>query len=412
MTNTYLTGGLDYYKATMGQLEYNQHPDEEVTFTLKNRSEDLLSEYVTPEELQARLDTLRGGGWQPEELAYLASLQNQDGTAQFSEEYLDFLADNPLPPVTISLDERGDIAASTTGPWPLVTFWETVIMSELNELYFANKLAAKGLSLEDVYREGDRRLDEKIAKLKERPDIKFADFGTRRRFSYQWHRHVIERVADELPENFVGTSNIFLAHEFGLKPIGTFAHELPMVYAALADSEGKNPLDGHNRVLQDWEELYKGDLSTALTDTFTSEFFFSDFTPEQAKRWKALRHDSGDPIEFGEKVIAFYESLNIDPLEKTIVFSDGLDVDTIIELADHFAGRINVTFGWGTTLTNDLGVKANNFVMKATRVNKTPTVKLGDGTGKETGPPEKTGLYTNMVALALGHAPVGELVTL
>lgn len=406
-----LSGGLDYYKATMGQLEFLKHPDTEVTFELKNRADTKLSEYVDANELHERLDAKRDG-WQPEEIAYLASLQNQDGSARFTPEYLDFLIDNPLPPIDISLDERGDIAVSTTGSWPLVTFWETVVMSELNELYFTNKLAAEGKTLEDVYSEGDRRLSEKIEILKDRPDIKFSDFGTRRRFSYEWQKHVVERIATELPDNFVGTSNIYLAHQLGLKPIGTFAHELPMVYSALADEAGENPLDGHNRVLQDWQELYKGDLSTALTDTFTSDFFFTDMTEEQAREWQALRHDSGDPVEFGENVIEFYESHAINPREKTIVFSDGLDIETIVMLADTFAGRINVLFGWGTTLTNDLGLKPNNFVMKAVRANGAPTVKLSDSEGKHTGPTEKVELYQTKVADALAQAAMKETVSL
>lgn len=409
MSERYLSQGLDYYKATMGQLEFQNHPKTEVTFELKNRGATRLSEFVTPEELQTRLDQLRGG-WKPEELAYLASLQNQDGTVQFSESYLDFLADNPLPPAHVALDEGGDLAVTATGEWPLVTFWETVVMSELNELYFKNRLTAEGGSLDDLYAEGDRRLNEKIALLRDRPDIKFSDFGTRRRFSYEWQKHIIERVARELPENFLGTSNIYLAHELGLKPIGTFAHELPMVYAALADEQGENPLDGHNRVLQDWRQLYKGDLSTALTDTFTSDFFFVDFTQEQAESWKSLRHDSGDPIKFGEKVIDFYNTHGIDPLEKTIVFSDGLDIEMIITLADTFKDRINIMFGWGTTLTNDLGVKANNFVMKATEANGISTVKLSDTEGKHTGTPEKIALYKEKVAEALAKTAMQELV--
>lgn len=399
----YLSQGLDYYKATMGQLEFEKHPDAEVTFALKNRAKEKLSEHVTPGELQARLDTLRDG-WKPEELAYLAGLQAQDGTARFSEDYLDFLADNELPEVTIGYDEDGDLAVTTTGPWPLVTFWETVVMSEVNEIYFANKLAKEGRSLDDLYAEGDRRLSEKIEKLKARPDIKFSDFGTRRRFSYAWQKHVIEHLATELPDNFVGTSNIYLAHELDLKPIGTFAHELPMVYAALEDKAGNDPLDGHNKVLQDWEELYQGELSTALTDTFTSDFFFADMTPEQAKSWNALRHDSGDPFDFGDRVIEFYTQQGINPTEKAIVFSDGLDIDTIIELADYFKDRVGVMFGWGTTLTNDLGVKANNFVMKAVEVDGTSTVKLSDNLGKHTGKLETIERYEESVRRHIGHA--------
>ncbi|MGY4893568.1 MAG: nicotinate phosphoribosyltransferase [Candidatus Saccharimonadota bacterium] len=381
---TYLSQGLDYYKATMSQSEFEHHPEAVVTFELKNRGANLLSEYVEPKELNERLEALRRG-WTPEELAYLAGLQNQDGNAQFSEEYLDYLADSPLPVVTVGLNERGDIAAKTQGEWPLVTFWETVVMSELNELYFDNKLKAEGSSLEELYVEGNRRLNEKIEILKDRPDIRFADFGTRRRFSYGWHKHVVERVAKELPENFIGTSNIYLAHTLGLAPIGTYAHELPMVYASLAEKEGRNPLEGHREMLNDWHNTYRGDLSTALTDTFTSEFFFADFTQEQAEAWKGLRHDSGDPVEFGEQVIAFYEQYGIEPRDKTIVFSDGLDIETIVILADHFKDRINIVFGWGTTLTNDLGIKTNNIVMKAVEVDGVGTVKLSDNVGKHTG---------------------------
>jgi len=380
----------------MSQHEYEHAPNASVTFELKNRANSLLSEYVQPEELSQRLEAFRHG-WTPEELAYLAGLQNQDGDAQFSEAYLNYLADSPLPKVDVSLNERGDIAAETTGAWPLVTFWETVVMSELNELYFDNKLKAEGSSLNKLYDEGNRRLDQKIATLKERPDIKFADFGTRRRFSYGWHKHVVERIAQELPNNFIGTSNIYLAHTLGLPPIGTYAHELPMVYAAQAEKEGRNPLEGHREMLEDWEDTYRGDLSTALTDTFTSEFFFADFTKDQAEAWKGLRHDSGDPIEFGEQVIAFYETYDINPQDKTIVFSDGLDLDTIVLLADHFKNKIGVVFGWGTTLTNDLGIKTNNIVMKAVEVDGVSTVKLSDNVGKHTGEDEKITQYQEYV---------------
>lgn len=398
---THITQGLDYYKATMSQLEFEKYRSADVTFELKNRGKNPLSEYVTPEQLSERLETLQQG-WQPEEIAHLASLQNQDGKAQFSTEYLDYLTNTPLPAVDVHYDTEGDIAVSTTGKWPLVTFWETVVMSELNELYFENKLAAEGTSLEALYAEGNKRLDEKIAILKERPDITFADFGTRRRFSYGWQQHVIERIANELPNNFVGTSNIYLANKLGIPPIGTFAHELPMVYAALTDKERRNPVEGHAEMLRDWEEVYRGDLSVALTDTFTSDFFFNTFIKDQAEKWNGLRHDSGDPIEFGEKAIAYYIDRGIDPRSKTITFSDGLDLPTIITLADHFKGTINTAFGWGTTLTNDLGVTPNNIVMKAVEANGVGTVKLSDNEGKHTGSPEKIAYYQKVVANELG----------
>lgn len=402
MSERLLTQGLDYYKPTMSQLEYTHYPNAEVTFTMNNRSEDLLSQHVSAEELQEHLDALQARSWQHEEIDYLAGLTAQDGGPRFGEAYLHYISSHPLPNVSVGYDHRNDLAVETTGAWPLVTFWETVVMSELNELYFKNKLASDDISLDDIYREGDKRLSDKIALLTERPDIKFSDFGTRRRFSYDWHKHVIERLASECPDNFIGTSNVYLAKELGLPPIGTFAHELPMGYAALADSKGENPLDGHREMLRDWQRLYRGELSTALTDTFTSGFFFADFSAEQADSWQALRHDSGDPIEFGEMAIDFYRRQGIDPTTKTVVFSDGLDIDSIVGLADHFKGRIGSLYGWGTTLTNDLGLKPNNFVMKATSLNGTGTVKLSDVRTKHTGEQSNVERYSTLVNQRVG----------
>lgn len=382
-----LSDGLDFYKLTMGQLALERFADAEVTFTLKNRSaEHPLSEYVAPSALVERFSEIREQGFTPEEIAYFAGLQARDGTARFDEPYLDYLADLRLSDVAVSTDERGELAISTTGPWANASLWETVVMSEVNEAYYRNFLEANGLDEAEVWREGDKRLEEKIDVLRSRPDIQFADFGTRRRFSRAWHEHVIGRLADALPDTFVGTSNPWFAYRFNLKPIGTYAHEMPMVYSALSDAAGENPLDGHRRMMDDWQERYAGDLSIALTDTFGSEFFFADMTPEQAAQWQGLRHDSGDPIAFGERAIDFYEEHGIDPRDKTIVFSDGLDIETIQELADYFSGRVKLLFGWGTSLMNDLGIRANNFVMKATHVNGTDTVKLSDEPGKHTGP--------------------------
>jgi nicotinate phosphoribosyltransferase len=390
-----ISSDLDYYKYTMGDVIHETHPDDEVTFTMKNRNlARPLAEYVTPELLGARLDAIRERGFDTEEITYLAGLQAQNGEARFTAAYLDRLADMKLPPANVMLHpETHDLAVTSTGAWADVSIWETVVMSEINELYYEQYLQKNGLHVDALYQEGDARLDEKIAKLHEHPDIRFADFGTRRRFSRAWHEHVVERLANELPNQFVGTSNPWFAYKYNLAPIGTFAHEMPMVYAGLADKRDGTPLVGHGEMLRDWERHYQGDLSIALTDTFGSDYFFSDYTPEQAHEWRGLRHDSGDPIDFGEKAIDFYLKHEIDPTEKTIVFSDGLDVDEIIRLSTHFAGRINLLFGWGTNLMNDLGIPANNFVMKATAVNDTPTVKLSDDAGKHTGPEDYVERY-------------------
>jgi len=411
----HITDSVDFYKFPMTQIAFEKFPNEEVTFTLKNRSTEFpLSQYVDTTALRARFEEIAQKGFTPEEIAYLAGMKNQANEASFTEDYLDFLADLELPEVNVSINkETGELAINSTGPWPNVSFWETVVMSEVNEMYYKNLLEAQGTSVEEAWAEGDRRLDEKIAILKDRPDIKFADFGTRRRFSAGWHDHVVGRLANELPESFIGSSNPWFAYKYGVTAIGTYAHEMPMVYAAMARARGEDPMVGHAEMVTDWEERYEDNYSTALTDTFTSKFFFAEFTEAQAKHWRGLRHDSGDPIEFGEQVLQFYEEYGVDPTTKTIVFSDGLDIETIVQLADHFQGRINIVFGWGTTLMNDLGFRANNFVMKATRVNGTETVKLSDNEGKHTGSIEEIELYANSAAAhILAHLAMKETVTL
>ena len=397
-----LTAGLDYYKLTMSQLHYEQHPDVDVTFTFNNRDKlRRLEDHVSTDDLEERLQTLRERNWQPEEIEHFASLKDTEDNRVFPDLYLGYLVADKLPDPGIRHDEAtDDIASETTGKAPRVTFWETIIMSQVNENYFENYVRDNGIDLRELYKEGNRRLTEKIEILRENPDIKFADFGTRRRFSLRWHKHVLERLQDECPENLLGTSNIALARTLNMPLIGTFAHEMPMIYAGIADAMGRDIRQSHGVFLDNWEERYP-DLNTALTDTFGSEFFFTDFTHEQAEKWKGLRHDSGDPYEFGEKVIEFYENEGIDPLEKTIVFSDGLDINTIVELHKYFKGRINIVFGWGTTLTNDLGLKALNIVDKATHVRlpdgrEADTVKLSDNEGKHTGPEEKVKEYQNV----------------
>lgn len=394
----YLSDGLDFYKLTMGQVALEYHPTDEVTFTFKNRSaEHPLSEFVTVEALQTRLNQIQEKGFTSEEIAYFAGLKAQDGSVRFNANYLDYLADLELVPVQVNLDANtSELAISAKGPWPNVSLWETVIMSEINEQYYQGLIEEQGLDTEEIWKSGDDRLTKKIQVLKERDDIKFADFGTRRRFSAPWHEHVISRLAKELPNNFIGTSNPWFAHKYDLKPIGTYAHEMPMVYAGIADSEGRNPLDGHKEMLLDWQNYYKGDVSIALTDTFGSEFFFTDFK-DLASTWSGLRHDSGDPAKFANRAIEFYENEGINPKEKTMVFSDGLNIDKIINLADLFNDELNVVDGWGGGLMNDMGIRANNYVMKATNVNGVDTVKLSDEEGKHTGPQAQVDRYIALV---------------
>lgn len=399
-----LSGGLDYYKPTMSQLAYEKEPDAEVTFTFKNRGEQRIVDYVSVEALETRFQHITEQGFTDDELGYLASRHNTEGQRVFNDEYLTYLQNSPLPPVEITIDEEtNDIAVRTTGPWALSSLWETVVMSELNEAYFESFIEAHDFDVETIYAEGQRRLDEKIEILQQNPDIKIIDFGTRRHFSLRWQAHVVHELA-ERTTNLVGTSNVALANQFGIKPIGTFAHEMPMVYAGLADARGQDIRASHHKFLEDWHNRYGDELSIALTDTFGTNFFFADFTQEQTENWHGVRQDSGDPFTFGERLLKFYEEHGVDPLTKSVVFSDGLDINQILALQDRFAGRINVSFGWGTTLTNDLGLKPLNVVMKATHVRDTilgveaNTVKISDTLGKHTGPEALVQVYQQLFA--------------
>jgi nicotinate phosphoribosyltransferase len=229
---------------------------------------------------------------------------------------------------------------------------------------------------------------DKVDILRAHPHIKFSDFGTRRRFSRDWQRYIVWMASEYLPEQFLGTSNVSLAQELNCRPIGTMAHELFMIISRLNGDTDDDIRASHNRVLQEWWLEYGRSLSIALTDTFGSEFFFRDMTPEQAQAWKGLRQDSGDPIDFGERAFDFYERQDIDQRRKLIVFSDGLDVGKIVNLAEYFLGRFTTPFGWGTNLTNDCDFKALSLVVKAVEANGLGTVKLSDNLAKATGKPE------------------------
>lgn len=397
-TDTLLTAGLDYYKPTMSQLAYEQEPDTQVTFTLHNRGNQRFADYLETDQLQERFDEIQARGWTRQETESLGSLVINGGQRAFSQGYQEYLRTHDLPPVEVGYDKVSqDLTIETTGDWPMAMFWETQVMANVSEGFFENYLIAHDINPTDVYNEGDRRLSEKIAILQAHPDIRIADFGTRRRFSLKWHEHVLERLVAGCPDNLVGTSNVALARKYNLKPIGTFAHEMPMVYAALAEIRGQDVRGSHHRFLEDWYDLYGEEYSIALTDTFGTDFFFKDFTAEQAKKWRGVRQDSGDPFAFGEQLIRFYSELDIDPKSKVLVFSDNLNFRKIIELKEQFGNRIHDLDGIGTNLTNDLGLTALNMVMKATRVQTAEataaTVKLSDDKGKHTGPPEVVALY-------------------
>lgn len=385
---------MDFYKFTMGQVVFKKYRDVVVTFAFKCRTKGVnLAECIDLDELCRQLDHVKFLRFSASGLHYLRGT-NEYGERMFDEAYLEFLRYLELPDYDLRVVD-GELILEFTGRWAEVIYWETIALAIINELYYRSQMELlTSFERECVYATGQLRLMEKIKRLERRPDVTFTDFGTRRRFSFAWQDYVVGTLAEELPRTqFMGTSNVYLASKYNLLPMGTSAHERDMVMAGLLSDTDEGIRQSVKKSLDDWWEEYGWGLSIALTDTFGTDFFFRSMTPEQAKDWKGLRHDSGDPIQFGEKAIAFYEKCGVDSTTKLIVFSDGLDLDAIFRIAGHFKGRVKVTFGWGTNLTNDLGLAPLSLVIKTVRANGRGLVKLSDNLAKAIGAPEDIERY-------------------
>lgn len=381
---------IDVYKLTMLYYIWAKHPDVSIQSSFINRHDQVkLGDKLNLHQLRSDLDSTARLRFTQSELEFIASMKRATGEPLFPADFVDFLSSLRLSPYHLGVKD-GQLNLGSTSLWTDATLWETIFLSTVNERYAANQVKESGQTLDQVWLEGKRRLEAKVTFLKAHPEIKFVDFGTRRRFSMAWHEYVIVRLKEAFADSgqFLGTSNLYFARKYDLPWIGTQAHELFMVEAALSAND-LDLFESQASVLASWQQLYGHNLLTALTDTFGSDAFFDIFAPFAAD-WN-VRQDSGDPFEFGDKVIAFYQSLGIDPLTKTIVFSDGLTVEMMLRLVNYFSGRIKVVFGWGTNLTNDLGFDAISIVAKVTAAGYSltllrPTVKLSDTTGKETGP--------------------------
>jgi len=388
----------DFYKYTMCQLAWRRHRGVRVKYAFTNRTKGVnLAERLDIDELREQLESVRNLRFHPEELDWLARGRHTAGL--FDPEFIAFLADLRLPEISVERD-GGTFRIVTEGPWCEAIWWETPVLSTIAEEFASVEIGETAEAHRRAYDEGVRRLDDKIKTLHVRPDARVIEFGTRRRASGAWQEVVLGELSSRLPPGMLlGTSNVALARRYGLKPIGTMAHETFMVYSGIYRSTFEEMLGSHNRVLRDWQEDYPEALRVALTDTWGSDFFFRDMTAEQARAWKGLRQDSGDPAYFGERAIAFYKGHGIDPTTKSVTFSDGLDVDAIVRLQARFEGRIGVAFGWGTNLTNDIGLKTLSLVMKAVEADGQPLVKLSDTIAKATGPKD----LIERIAAAVGY---------
>ena len=384
---------VDFYKFTMGQMIWKEFRGTEVTFSLINRSRSIkLARAIDIDELDRQLRHVQTLMLRKPDIDWLQDIDVY-GVNMFSSDYLAFLRTMQLGDYTLTTTDDEQIELTFTGPWEVVTFWETIAIAIVNELYYRAQLRrAPKQVLDEVYARAKVKLFEKLRVLKEHPDIRFADFGTRRRHSFLWQQWVVGMCKEMLGQQFTGTSNTWMAFNQDLVPIGTNAHELPMVLTALADTPEEMRTAQYD-VLRVWQESYGDGLRICLPDTFGTKQFLESAPDWLAHRWRGFRQDSGDPYEVGEIIVDWYRANGVDPQEKLIIFSDGLSLpNDVIDLHKHFADRIQVAFGVGTNLTNDFASQSDlqlaplSLVAKATAVEGRPTVKLPDDANKATGP--------------------------
>ena len=389
----------DFYKLLMCQSVFRNKPDTQVTFSLINRTTRIpLAELIDEGELREQLDHIRSLSLARGESTWMRGNTFYGKRQMFTPEFMDWFEKLRLPPY--HLEKRdGQYELTFEGPWPEVMLWEIPALAVLMELRGRATLAGMGrFELEVLYARAMTKLWEKVERLRDIPDLRLADFGTRRRHSYLWQDWCVQAMMEGLGEKFVGTSNCLIAMKRDIEAIGTNAHELPMVYAALAETDAalaRAPYD----VLADWHEEHSGNLRIILPDTYGTEGFLAN-APDWLAGWTGIRIDSGDPAKGAEIAIDWWRSRGEDPREKLVIFSDGLDVDKIEALQAQFAGRVRVSFGWGTLLTNDFrglvpdeALAPFSLVCKAVAANGRPTVKLSDNPEKAMGPEGEIARY-------------------
>ncbi len=389
----------DFYKLLMCQSVFRNKPDVQVSFSLINRARHVpLARLVDEGELREQLDHIRSLCLTRGEGTWLRGNTFYGKRQMFRPDFMEWFENLRLPPY--HLERVGDQYELTfEGAWPEVMLWEIPALAVIMELRSRAVLRGMGrFELQVLYARAMTRLWEKIEKLRGLEGLRIADFGTRRRHSFLWQDWCVQAMGEGLGRAFVGTSNCLIAKSRDLEAIGTNAHELPMVYAALADDDDALRQAPY-QVLADWHEEHDGNLRIILHDTYGTQRFL-DHAPDWLAGWTGIRIDSGDPARGAETAIAWWRARGEDPAQKLVIFSDGLDVDRIVELQRQFAGRVRVSFGWGTLLTNDFRGLAENdalapfsLVCKAVAANGRPTVKLSDNPRKAMGPPGEITRY-------------------
>lgn len=359
----------DIYKYSMMQAVLHQFPGAEVEYTFKCRSEGVDLRPLK-KDLEREIEHLCSLKLDPEELNFLASQR------YFKRDFIEFLRLFHLQSRFVEVGEDdGRLTLMIKGPWLHTILFEVPLLAIVSELY--TRHAHPDLD----FSEARDRLATKIEQVKalDRPDeFVFADFGTRRRFSRPWHDEVVETLSASIPDSLRGTSNVRLARELGLVPIGTMAHEFIQAAQAL----GPRLAETQRFAFEVWAREYRGDLGVALSDTYSLKAFLRDFDMYFCKLFDGARQDSGDPFAWGEAMIEHYRNNRVDPKTRNLIFSDSLDIPKAAEIWHRFRDRTNVSFGIGTNLTHDTGTDPINIVIKMTRCNGQPVVKLSDSPGK------------------------------
>ena len=360
----------DLYKFNMDQVIFHNHTDLCGQYFFKCRNEDVVFTPEIVDEITAQVDHLCTLRFTKEELEYLRSIRF------IKDDYVEFLRLwRPIRDyVNISRTDGGELEIEVNGPLFSAMQFEIYLLEIVNEVYFRMTY-----DYDELLQSAEERLDKKIADFNSgKYSFTFAEFGCRRRLSREWEDVVVRRLATET-DKCVGTSNVYLAKKYNLTPIGTYAHE----YVQMFQGIDKIPLAYTNYyAMKDWYTEYQGDNGTALTDTVTTDLFLMDFNRSMVNNYNGVRHDSGDPYEWGEKMISHYERYGVDPRTKLLLFSDSLDFDRAQALYEYFKDRTKVSFGIGTFCSNDTKAQALNIVIKLQYVNGRPVAKLSDTPGK------------------------------
>lgn len=360
----------DLYKFNMDQVIFHKHTDLSGEYYFRCRNKGVVFTREMFDEINAQIDHLCSLTFNQEELDYLRAIRF------IKNDYVEFLRLwHPIRDyVKTDLSEDGELSIVVSGPLFSAMQFEIYLLEIVNEVYFRMQY-----DYEQLLASAEERLNQKILDFQNgKYTFSFAEFGCRRRLSREWEDVVVRRLAEET-KNCIGTSNVYLAKKYNLTPIGTYAHEFVQMYQGI-DSI---PLSYTNHyALEDWYDEYRGDNGTALTDTVTTDLFLLDFNRAMVNNFTGVRHDSGDPYEWGEKMIRHYQKYGADPKTKLLLFSDSLDFDRAQALFEHFRDRAKVSFGIGTFCSNDTSEDALNIVIKLQTVNGRAVAKLSDNPGK------------------------------